>query len=180
MLASKVIGFTLAFTVFLVTYERAANADLVNEDACAIWLCLPQGFLPSSCFPALIEFKKRQALPFTPAVPPLNQCLVPEGLALTDIETPQGLGLIDPATISAGGAALSATENSFQTDSRINDERTLRTDTFSDCAAIRVDNQIIGQQFCTSRTEQTALNPLTGLPDEGDPDEEGTEGVSNG
>ncbi len=62
----------LCIPLFFATTPIPSYA--INEDACAIWLCLPAGF-PSGCSGAHSEFVKRLRH-FKPPLPSLSSCLV--------------------------------------------------------------------------------------------------------
>ena len=133
----------MAAATVALTAAKPAVADLVNEDACAIWLCLPQGFLPSACHPALLEMMKRKAMPFTPAIPPIHQCIVTTDLALTDLGDLSQLG------------DLSFSETRSKKGGEERGDKYVET--FNDCTAIRLNGQQIGQSYCFNDQVETDL-----------------------
>lgn len=128
--------YVAALSASLVAISPTAQADLVNEDACAIWLCLPQGFLPKSCHKILLVFELRKANPFVPAIPPLNQCIVSPQMALTDLK---GLSKFGKVSYS-----VSKTLKSSKPGSQPNTV----TNTYDDCTAITVNGVATHKPYC--------------------------------
>ena len=129
--------------VFSSVHSAKASDSTINEKACAIWLCLPQGFLPPSCFPALLEFEKRKAMPFTPAIPPLPQCL-------RTLETV--LGSKENQTYLANLAYSEAREMLSKTE-----DGQKRTETYRDCTMVTLAGQAFGSPYCSTKTVETNM-----------------------
>lgn len=78
----KAVVMVFSFVAALLTMSLPAQA--ASDDECAIFLCLPQAFVPGACHGALTAMKKRVAQ-MKSALPSFSSCTVdaPDDLPLT-------------------------------------------------------------------------------------------------